>query len=76
MVGVELGNSYISVSDGFAFFMFPRVYFTPTHVFGFIVGERVKMVSETSEGDEVSRNQIKVQASLQILPFQNGVTDA
>ena len=56
-----------------------RVYFTPYILYVFldlIVTESVKIVSETSEANEVSRDRIKVQASLQILRFQNGVTDA
>ena len=53
-----------------------RVYFTPYILYVFldlIVTESVKIVSETSEAKEVSRDRIKVQASLQILRFQNGV---
>ena len=34
---------------------------------------RVKIVSETSKGDDMSRDQIKVQASFQILRFKMGL---
>ena len=47
--------------------------FRPHVYFDFFGTKSVKIVSETSEANEVSRDRIKVQASLQILRFQNGV---